>query len=300
MPSTLHESLVQLFRDCPRLTVELLCTAAGTEVTPDGRLRATSEDFTNLRAPSYRADAVLLIEDAAGQVCRGLILEVQRRRDLRKRMTWPVYVTNLRAALGVPVTLVVVAPSRALARWCATPIVLDTMGNVYRPPVLGPGAVPAITDPAAARAFPELAVLSAVMHGYEPDAEHIGLAALAGCETLDSDLGRLYADVVLASLSKKARLALEALMALTNYRYQSQYFRNVFAEGREQGLEKGLEKGMLEGQRTALRKQLEHRFGPLPEDALARIETARRTQIDRWLERVLSAGSLRDVLGRKR
>jgi predicted transposase YdaD len=71
-------------------------------------------------------------------------------------------------------------------------------------------------------------------------------------------------------------------------------------QGREQGREEGLEQGREEArrrERELLAKLLMGRFGPLPEAAVARLNVADSAQIDRWIERFLTASSLADVLG---
>jgi hypothetical protein len=67
-------------------------------------------------------------------------------------------------------------------------------------------------------------------------------------------------------------------------------------KGREEGLEQGREETRRR-ERDLLAKLLMGRFGPLPETAVARLNVADSAQIDRWVERVLTASSLADVLG---
>jgi hypothetical protein len=83
---------------------------------------------------------------------------------------WPVYATGLRARIRCPVALLVVASSEAVARWAARPIEL-TGGTRFAPLVLGPSAVPVVTDQSTAKADPELAVFSAMAHGQDADTE---------------------------------------------------------------------------------------------------------------------------------
>jgi predicted transposase/invertase (TIGR01784 family) len=63
-----------------------------------------------------------------------------------------------------------------------------------------------------------------------------------------------------------------------------------------EGEAKGKAEGKAEGKADALRKLLTLKFGPLPEAALDRIAMATPTDLDRWLERVLSGDSLDTVL----
>lgn len=68
------------------------------------------------------------------------------------------------------------------------------------------------------------------------------------------------------------------------------------AEGEAKGKAEGEAKGKAEGKAEALRKLLMLKFGPVPESASLRIANASEADVDRWLERVLSADSLDAVL----
>jgi hypothetical protein len=291
MPSTLHEALVLLFRESPRLAPLLLARKLGIELLPEGAdIQVTSAEFADLDSPEYRADVVLRVPDpndrdrATREV---LIVEVQLDPDPLKQFTWPQYVTAARTRFRCPATLVVVAVDERVARWCAQPITLDRAGNVFRPVVIGPASIPVVTDETQARTWPELAVLSVIAHGHEPGSETIGAAALAACDRLDSAQARLYADLIYSNLNEIARAALEALMQQHNYTYQSDFAKKYVAEGRKEGIELGY--------RAMLRTQLEQRFGELPADAIARLDQADSDTLDAWARRVLTAGSLADV-----
>ncbi len=57
-----------------------------------------------------------------------------------------------------------------------------------------------------------------------------------------------------------------------------------------------IERGMKVGQEKSLLKLLRARFGALSDAATARIHAADSTQLDAWLDRVLTAANLDDVL----
>jgi hypothetical protein len=212
---------------------------------------------------------------------------VQLEQDPVKHFTWPQYVTAARTRFRCPATLVVVAVDERVARWCAQPIALDRAGNVFRPVVIGPDAIPVITDADQARTWPELAVLSVIAHGREPGSEAIGAVALAACDPLDNPHSSLYADLIYANLHEIARTALEAIMQQHKYTYQSDFARKYVAEG--------LEEGTKQGYRALLGKLLQQRFGELPGDIMARLEEADADTLDLWGGRVLTAGSLAEV-----
>lgn len=220
-----------------------------------------------------------------------LVIEVQLGADGRKRYTWPLYVVGERARLRCPVTLMVVTLSQHMARWCSQRIPLDLVGNSFQPLVVGPTDIPRIMDVDQARAFPELAVLSAVSHGHEHDGDRIARSALAGCSTLDKERGALYADFVLAHLGQEARRILEAVMYIEGYEYQSDFARKYVAEGRKEGREEGRKEGL----EAMLIRLIEQRFGALPPAIADAIHAADASQLLGWGERVLTAASLADV-----
>lgn len=65
--------------------------------------------------------------------------------------------------------------------------------------------------------------------------------------------------------------------------------------GREEGRKEGREEGRKEGQADLLVRQLTLRFGELPQDAAARVQSAADTELTLWAERVLTATSLDEV-----
>jgi predicted transposase YdaD len=65
------------------------------------------------------------------------------------------------------------------------------------------------------------------------------------------------------------------------------------AEGREEGRAEGHEKG----QRALLRKQLALKFGELTTEQEARVEAAQPEELERYAERLLTAGGIDAVLG---
>jgi hypothetical protein len=77
---------------------------------------------------------------------------------------------------------------------------------------------------------------------------------------------------------------------------EDQEQRQNMATIAEQLIEKGKLKGIEEGLRSAVLRQLQHRFGPLPAGARERVEQAKQPELERWLDRVLTASTLADVL----
>lgn len=70
-------------------------------------------------------------------------------------------------------------------------------------------------------------------------------------------------------------------------------------QGKAEGLERGRAEGRAEGRATTLLKLLALKFGELPAATRKRVQAASMDELDRLTERVLSAGSLRDVFAHK-
>jgi len=70
------------------------------------------------------------------------------------------------------------------------------------------------------------------------------------------------------------------------------------AEGRSEGRSEGRTKGRAEGRAELLIRLLTTRFGALSDATVERIHGAPMSDLDNWAERLFSAGSLDEVLGR--
>lgn len=66
----------------------------------------------------------------------------------------------------------------------------------------------------------------------------------------------------------------------------------------QQGVEQGRQQGAQQGKRDVLLRLLQQKFGPLRADVQAHIDASNGTQVEAYLDRVLTADSLDAVLGR--
>lgn len=245
MPSPLHEILLELFENQPRLAPRLL-TELGWRLPPYERVTTDCADLTVTKPTEYRADRVVLLSVGSEPVL-AVVLEVQLRPDDDKRWSWPVYVTTLRARRRCPTVLLVLCPDARTTAWAAEPIDLGYGLSMVRPLALGPEQVPIVTDPSAAVRMPELAVLSAIAHQNSTERDDVFEAFLAAIDHLhtepgsvSAERGKIYLDLVVSTLSPANRSSLEALMTTAGRReYLSDTFRELVAEGREQGLAEG-------------------------------------------------------------
>lgn len=145
--------------------------------------------------------------------------------------------------------------------------------------------------PVLGMADPELAVLSAMAHGRDPDTERsvrIALAAQMASIHLDADRSALYVDLILNSLSEAARRRLQA-MDPVKYEYQSDFARHYFSKGRVEG--------ETAGRAAIVTRQLLRRFGSLSDLAQRRISKASVAELDAIADRLLNATTLDEAVG---
>ena len=281
MPSPTHEGIVDLFRKRRSLAPELLAGVLGQSLPPWTAVGSDEGTVPKLVVPNH-ADLVTLLLDGAGSVVAAVIVEVQLWVAAEKCWVWPLYWAALRARHRCQLVLLVVAVDAAVAEWALT-VVADTGPNArFAPVVLGPAAIPWITDPEAAAQTPELAVLSAIAHGNEPGGLLVALAAIAGVAQLDPVTATAYHDLIQHALSEAARTALEALMAIKGYEYQSEFAKKHQAEGQARALLSVLQARGL-AVTDAQRDQV--------------LACTDRAVLDGWIARAAVATSMDDVLG---
>lgn len=168
----------------------------------------------------------------------------------------------------------------AIAAWCATPIELGHPGARIVPLVLGPGEVPVVTDVEQAGRVPELAVLSAMAHGADPDQIKVLDVLPEAFAAVGPDRADLYYDIVLAALPAAAQRYLEVLVRTRTYEYQSDFARRYFAQGEAE----------------AVLAVLDARGLDVPDDVRSRItECTDLDQLNAWVRRAATAESVQDL-----
>lgn len=88
MPSFLHEALVRLFQNRPRLATELVELVTGTPLSPFVTAEPQDPALPELALASRRADAVVVLRDAGGQPVHGIVVKVQLGRLTGVRLRW--------------------------------------------------------------------------------------------------------------------------------------------------------------------------------------------------------------------
>lgn len=292
MPSLPHELPLALFRECPELALYLLSQVLGVPLPHYTEVRIEEADFTQVVPTEFRADLVLTLHDKTPVL--GIVIEVQRQIDERKRYTWLVYVAVLRARLERDVVLLVITDDGVVAEWAAAPIQIGP-GSMLSVHVIGPGRVPWVRTAEEARRLPELAVLSALAHGNEPAGMEVLLPTLGAMVGLDEERKKFYIDAILVALNEATRRALEQEMQMQpgKYEYKSEFARTYIAQGRAEGEARG----RAEGEAKALLMMLAARGievdAKTREDILSCIDLE---QLERWIVRSATASSLGDVL----
>ncbi|MEZ4224593.1 MAG: hypothetical protein R3B13_26825 [Polyangiaceae bacterium] len=281
MPSLLHEGLLALIRERPEFAADLLREVLRVEVPEFTEARIAEATLTELIPAEYRADlVVLLVND---KPVFGVVHEAQLEPKPRKRFTWPVYATALRARFECDVAVVVVTVDDATARWASEPILLGGQ-SVYVPYVIGPRGVPLVTDEEHAKRDPELAVLSVMAHGRGEESVAVAAAraAIAGIAGIDEDRWVLYSSLIESSLSDAARKAFEMLPKAHQFFSESQ--------------RKSFDRGRVQSQARAIIRVLSRRNLAVFAEQRERIESCTDLEtLDRWLDRAVTAASTEDI-----
>lgn len=287
MPSLDHESLILLFRNQPELAAQLLREALHLKLPAYTEARLASSDLTEVVPAEFRADAVVLFVE--NKPVLGVIVEVQLSRVDQKLFAWPAYVAVLRSRHRCPVELLVLTHDRAVAAWAAKPIQLDLAGeSVLRPRVLGPDAVPVVTDPEQAAREPELAVLSAMTHG-KGDTEiavAIALAASSAFGQLPADQQLLYFAFIELALGDAARKAFEM-------HPEAEKIVEKFIGDRQQ---RSFEKGRASSSAAAVLDVLDARSLSVTSEQRERILGSSDFELLKtWLRRAITVASVDDL-----
>ncbi len=138
VPSLTHEAPLVVLREEPALIAALLRESLGVPVPDFVGAELGDPGFTQAVPAEFRADLVIHLRGAGPTrpTVLGLVVEIQRARDERKRRSWPLYLAALHARLDCPTGLVVIATDDAVARWAAAPITSLQLGSTVTPLVL--------------------------------------------------------------------------------------------------------------------------------------------------------------------
>lgn len=286
MPSTLHETIIELFRDRPELAPELLSQRLSQAVPDYDEIGSVDANLPDLVPAEFRVDTLHLLR-RAGVAVYCIAVEVQLRRDDRKRFSWPVYGTVARARHGCDACLLVVSPEESVARWARQAIPLGG-GSTFMVSVIGPDDLPRPTAEQA-REQPHLAMLSTLAHARGPEDAPLVVDVLKTLgETRGSD-AMPYHQLVLASLREAVRAAVEELMKLITVENIDPILKPAYLRGRE------------EGRAEALLRVLTTRGLTVTEEQKARVlGCGDSEQLNLWLDQALVARSTEEALADRR
>jgi hypothetical protein len=297
--SLLHEAIVELLRNRPRLALELLGRVVPVPLITqeDGEGRIESGDLGDAKPLERAADFVASFGPHERPI--RVIVEVQLRRDPEKQLSWPGYVAVSWARSAQRTYLVVLAIDAVTARWAAEPI--DVGHFAFRPIVIGADAIPLIVDADGARRSPELSVLAVGMHRERAEVVRAAAVALEAVAELDEARARFYTALVVEWLPAAARAILEANMDIKT-EFVNEVQRRIRAEAEAQARAEGEAKGRAEGQASAaaeaVLRVLAARGISVSETTAARVRECRDLErLNAWLElavRVEKADSLFD------
>jgi len=273
-----HEGILELFRSEPRLAAELLQSALGVALPAFSEARIESGELTQVNPAELRADAVVSLSDDELRVL-AIVVEVQRQEDSDKLFSWPAYVASLRHRLRCQTCLLVIAQSERVANWASRLIVVGP-GASLQPLVLRPSSVPVIDDADEARKAPELAVLSAMVHGAGAveTAVQVAMAAANAVHDLDRDHFLLYFGLIRAALSEAARKAFQM------HPQGAQFF--------DESQQQSFERGRRSEKAAAVLDVLDERGLAVTDEQRSRIvECADLETLSRWHRRAITVSS---------
>jgi len=110
VPSILHEAPLELLRRAPRLAAALLSGIPGVAIPEGGSAVLAPGEVTACLPVELRADAVVLLHGAAGQLAVVAEAQMSARALKRKRRVWPTYLTQARTQHDCPTVLMVFQP----------------------------------------------------------------------------------------------------------------------------------------------------------------------------------------------
>ncbi|MFF3122850.1 hypothetical protein ACFVRD_10850 [Streptomyces sp. NPDC057908] len=170
MVSSPHEAMHRIFQEFPGL-FSRVSEVLGVDIPPPTSATPLPTDLTEARPVERRVDTLLRIETAHDGPFL-LAIEAQGKKDPRKTVSWPYYVSYLHNRYELPILLLVVCQDHATAEWAARPISIGLrqwQTFALYPLVAGPHNMPVITDVAEARKDLALTTLAAITHADNPD-----------------------------------------------------------------------------------------------------------------------------------
>ena len=296
MPSPAHETLILQVAERPALLGELVQRLLG---------KAAHEPLHVVDSALRLADPIEVRPDL---VLEGehswVILEVQSAPDDDKARRWPVAASILVNKHGRMGDVVVITHSEAVAAWSAHVAVMRGPWDselALRPKVLllNEQNAALLLDPEA----PHLAFFAAwaMQERHGPAATRVVEQAIAVSERLDPDLRRAQVRAIFNVLSPAMLEMWRQRMETQKTAPESPQFKAfrewLEARGEARGVALGEARGEARGEAKILLRLLEKReFVVSPERRAQVLACTEVEQIESWVDRVLSAQTIEDVL----
>jgi hypothetical protein len=288
-----HDNPLKLSRDRPGFVVELAGEILNLPIPTHDEVLPYSESCTDKDVHDLNADNVVVCR-ADEKIQLGIILEIQREKDNRKRFTWPAYQVNCRHRIKAPVVLMVVCSNPTVAAWAAEPIETGQPGSDFRMQVLSPANYPKLFESSENGELADRMVLGTLIHERSDDIERLLAAAQAELDQLSEETAKRYTQYMLGQLGEHARTILEALMQQETYPYQSK----LLAEREARGEAKGRVEGRVEEASEILLDLIETRGLRITENKRRRIERCGDlAQLRAWMKLSVTARSAADIFG---
>lgn len=321
MPSLEHQLVLEIIRNSPQLAVDLLNRVLPSKLPPHASIALVPPNAEQFVPAELRADAILELRDPEGTPVAEIIVEIQASIDADKPFIWPAYLINRRAKHRRKVVLAIIALDKTVARWAQTPIHLDFEQGVLTLPVIGPGVIPKVRDPAQAEENPPLAVLSALTHAKDQESgTEIALNAFFCLvrlpeEQIDTELIQAYIHAIWRALGPLAQKILELKLmeagSLKNLAHSppfqrlAEYYRAEFepeliakgrAEGKAEGKAEGEARATVLTLRSTLLDALELRKISLSSDQRKSIESCEDPALlKRWVHNAFTASTAEEL-----
>lgn len=302
MPSLEHELPLKLLQGAPSILRALVQRflphvpiGADTPVVKQGT------DFTEIVPSSYRSDGVYTLGDP---IIHAVVIEVQRRIDLRKPYAWIRYLAGLFAEHQVPVDVVVITSDPAVARWARQKIQVSS-GTSWSPVVIDPSMLLVDNEVDLLLEHPALAVLwiQLAKGRYDVPAEVFIKTSqwLAEEAELAEDTRKLYRDVIRYAAPAAILDLMRAHMDIAEQKYETEFFRSFYRDAHREGLEEGREEGVgigeLRATRQSLQAVIEARGFVIDADHRERLESCNDIeQLNRWIWQAATADSIEEAL----
>ncbi|WP_344162295.1 hypothetical protein [Nocardiopsis rhodophaea] len=292
MPSPLHDTLNELFRDRPSLAVELIRELDDVELPEGLPVHLGDNNLNDRPSKDLFPDTVVLV-GSKHQPLHAIVVEIQQEKSESKRKQLPRYAAALWLFLQCPVSVLIVCPTQKAADEYARPIPTTLPGYMLQSVVVGPNDIPVLTDAEAVIADPQLAVMGIMAHGAR---RRVVEAFVAGLQKMDAQAAPRYYEYAYRTAAPLARRLLEEIMSSTSWPVYSPFAREHYGRGQEDGRKEGRNEGRTEEAVRMLLLALEVRGIEISDEIRNRITTCTDCeQIETWLRRALTADRADDV-----